>query len=63
MSLNMIFWTVIITVFYIAILTGCIKEIKKRGFKSEDKSTLGGLTFFYIAVIVSIWVIYPEGWF
>jgi hypothetical protein len=62
MSLNTIFWIIIITILYIAILVGCIKDMRKRGFKSEDKGTLVGLTFFYIAVIVSILFIYPEGW-
>lgn len=63
MSLNMIFWAVIITVFYVAVLVSCVKEIKKRGLRSEDKGTLAGLTFFYLAVIASMWLIYPEDWF
>lgn len=63
MSLNMVFWTIVITVFYVGIFIGCAKDMKIRGFKAEDKKTLIGLTFFYIAVLVGIWVVYPEGWF
>lgn len=63
MSLNMIFWTIVITVFYVMILINCLREMKKSGFKSEDRGVLIGLTFFYIAVIASIWIVYPEGWF
>ncbi len=59
----MIFWTVVITLFYLYIIILCMKDIRKRGYKAQDKRTIAELTVVYVAVLVGIWVVYPEDWF
>ena len=62
-SLNMIFWTAIITLFYLIILVGCIKEIKNKNVSSQGKGAIGIITFFYLLLLISMWVVIPEDWF
>lgn len=58
-SLNIIFWSIIVTVAYLLF----INDIRKRSLKSSRASALAILTAFYLIVLLSIWFVYPEGWF
>lgn len=58
-SLNMLFWSIIITAFYFYVLLTVIRQNKPDKYKQA----LLPLTIFYIAIMLSIWIVYPEGWF
>ena len=60
-SLNMIFWAFVITIFYCIFLFVILKD--KKQFKDKLTTVLVTVTVFYMFVIAGIFVIFPEQWF
>lgn len=59
-SLNMIFWSVVVTVMYMGILVSFLKDKKKD---TNGRNIVIGSTLFYASIMASIWIIDLDYWF